>query len=318
LKQLLLKYLSEKKMTRILTPKQLDRYADEGFVVIEDVVPATTILRMKDVLAELVEKSRQVQTHDDVYDLEPGHRPTEPRVRRIKKPHEIDPVFSDLMTAPKFMAILQDLLGEDVRLHGSKLNLKAPHFGSPVEWHQDWAFYPHSNDDVLAAAVMLDDTTVENGAMYVIPGSHKGPTHNHHDAEGYFCGSIDLDTSAVDFARAVACEGPAGSVSFHHVRAVHGSAQNVSTRSRGLLLYEFSAADAYPLMAAGKADWKAFSNRMICGKDTITPRCVATPIRMPLPPAKNQGSIYENQTSGKRYFGFVEQGGKKSVLNPDV
>jgi hypothetical protein len=34
---------------------------------------------------------------------------------------------------------------------------------------------------------------------------------------------------------------------------------------------------------------------------------------MPLPPAKNQGSIYENQTAGKRYFGFVEQGGRKSV-----
>jgi hypothetical protein len=95
---------------------------------------------------------------------------------------------------------------------------------------------------------------------------------------------------------------------------VHGSAQNISTRSRGLLLYEFSAADAYPLMAAGKADWQAFSNRLICGKDTIVPRCVPTPIRMPLPPAKNQGSIYENQTSGKRYFGFVEQGGKKALL----
>jgi len=95
---------------------------------------------------------------------------------------------------------------------------------------------------------------------------------------------------------------------------VHGSAQNTSMRSRGLLLYEFSAADAYPLMAAGKADWQDFSKRMICGNDTIVPRCVATPIRMPLPPAKNQGSIYENQTSGKRYFGFVEQGGKKTVV----
>lgn len=301
-------------MNRILTAKQLEQYSEEGFVIVQDVVSEKTLLRMKEVLADLVEKSRALASHDDVYDLEPGHQASDPRVRRIKKPHVIDPVFKDLMTTPKFVGILQDLLGENVRLHGSKLNLKAPHFGSPVEWHQDWAFYPHSNDDVLAAGVMLDDTTVENGAMYVIPGSHKGPTYDHHDAEGYFCGAMDPEASGVDFSRAVACEGPAGSVSFHHVRAVHGSAQNISTRSRGLLLYEFSAADAYPLMAAGKADWQAFSNRMICGKDTIVPRCVAAPIRMPLPPAKNQGSIYENQTAGKRYFGFVEQGGKKTLL----
>ena len=152
-------------MNRILTAKQLEQYSEEGVVIVQDVVPEVTLLRMKEVLADLVEKSRALATHDDVYDLEPGHQASDPRVRRIKKPHVVDPVFKDLMTTPKFMGILQDLLGENVRLHGSKLNLKAPHFGSPVEWHQDWAFYPHSNDDVLAAGVMLDDTTVENGAM---------------------------------------------------------------------------------------------------------------------------------------------------------
>lgn len=301
-------------MNRILTATQLEQYAEEGFLIVPNLADEATLLRMKEVLAVLVESSRQIVMHDEVYDLEPGHEAAHPKVRRIKKPHAVDPVFSDFMKSPTLVAILQDLLGENVRLHGSKLNLKAPHFGSPVEWHQDWAFYPHSNDDVLAAGVMLDDTTVENGAMYMIPGSHKGPTYDHHDAEGFFCGALNPETCGVDFTRAVACEGSAGSVSFHHVRAVHGSAQNISNRSRGLLLYEFAAADAYPLMAASTADWQAFSQRMICGADTITPRTVSTPIRLPLPPAKNQGSIYENQISGKRYFGFVEQGGKKTAV----
>ena len=49
------------------------------------------------------------------------------------------------------------MIGPDLRLHGSKLNLKSPQYGSPVEWHQDWAFYPHTNDDILAIGVMLDD-----------------------------------------------------------------------------------------------------------------------------------------------------------------
>ncbi|MFM9992093.1 MAG: phytanoyl-CoA dioxygenase family protein [Burkholderiaceae bacterium] len=301
-------------MNRILTPQQVEQYHEEGFIIVQDVVDPATLLRMKEVLAELVQKSRQVSNHNDVYDLEPGHQANDPRVRRIKKPHVVDPVFKDFMYTHKFSSILQDLLGEDVRLHGTKLNLKAPHFGSPVEWHQDWAFYPHSNDDILAAGVLLEDTTEENGAMYVIPKSHKGPTYDHHGPDGYFCGAMDPEACGVDFTKAVACEGPAGSASFHHVRTIHGSAQNISTKSRGLLLYEMSAADAYPLLAVEKNDWQEFSKRIICGKETITPRTVVTPIRMPLPPAKNQGSIYENQTVGKRYFGFVEQGGKKTAV----
>jgi phytanoyl-CoA hydroxylase len=298
-------------MNRFLTPAQVEQYHEEGYVVVEGVVDDVTRQRMKNALNELVEKSRAVSAHDDIYDLEPGHTADDPRVRRIKKPHLVYPVFNEFLYSDKFKAISQDLLGESVRLHGSKLNLKAPHFGSPVEWHQDWAFYPHTNDDVTAAGVMLDDTTVENGAMYVIPGSHKGPTYDHHGPDGHFCGAMDPETCGVDFSKAVACEGPAGSVSFHHVRAIHGSAQNTSNRSRGLLLYEMAAADAYPILA--RDDWKAFTSRLMYGQESIEPRLVNVPIRMPLPPAKNQGSIYENQTAGKRYFGFVEQGGRKTA-----
>ena len=298
-------------MNRFLTPAQIEQYHEEGYLIVQGVVDDVTRQRMKNALAELVEQSRAVSVHDDIYDLEPGHTASEPRVRRIKKPHVVNPVFNEFLYSPTFKAITQDLLGESVRLHGSKLNLKAPHFGSPVEWHQDWAFYPHTNDDVTAAGVMLDDTTVENGAMYVIPGSHKGPTYDHHGPDGHFCGAMDPDTCGVDFSKAVACEGPAGSVSFHHVRAVHGSAQNTSNRSRGLLLYEMAAADAYPILA--RDDWNAFTSRLLYGQESIEPRLVDVPIRMPLPPAKNQGSIYENQTAGKRFFGFVEQGGRKSA-----
>lgn len=301
-------------MPRILTQQQVDHYHETGCVIVENVLDDVMRQRMKNVLADLVEKSRNVTAHDHIYDLEPNHSKAEPRVRRIKKPHEIDPVFNDFMYTAKLSGILQDLLGESVRLHGSKLNLKAPQFGSPVEWHQDWAFYPHTNDDILAVGVMLDDTTVENGAMYVIPGSHKGPTYDHHGADGHFCGAMDPDTCGVDFSKAVPCEGPAGSASFHHVRTIHGSAQNISTRSRGLLLYEMTAGDAFPLLATGKTDWQEFNQRLIAGSPTIVPRVVPAPIRMPLPPARNQGSIYENQTAGKRYFGFVEAGGKTTAV----
>lgn len=295
----------------MLNRTQEEQYREEGAIVVPGVVAGSALARMREVLASLVEASRKVDRHDDVYDLEPGHSGAAPRVRRIKKPHLIDPVFAEFMRSPALLSIVRVLLGDSVRLHGSKLNLKAPRFGSPVEWHQDWAFYPHTNDDLLAVGVMLDDTTVANGAMYILPGTHKGPTFNHHGDDGYFCGALDPQACNLDLARAVACEGPAGSCSFHHVRTVHGSAQNTSDRSRGLVLYEMGAADAFPLLGVG--DYADFRSRLICGEDTIVPRWRETPVRMPYPPARNQGSIYENQTAGKRYFGFVDAEARKTA-----
>jgi len=285
----------------MLSSTQRETYREQGVIVVEGLLDEATRGVMKTVLADLVERSRAVTAHDSVYDLEPGHSSAEPRVRRIKTPHKVHPVFAEFMRSPKLLAVLRDLLGPNVRLHGSKLNLKAPHFGSPVEWHQDWPFYPHTNDDLLAVGVMLDDATVENGAMQVIPGTHKGPTWDHHGGDGRFCGAMDFAAAGLRPEDAVACVGPAGSCSFHHVRLVHGSAQNRSDRSRGLLLYEMAAADAFPLM--GIPDYEDFKKRLLCGRDTIVARIVDCPVRMPLPPALNQGSIYENQTaSTKRFF----------------
>jgi len=289
----------------MLSKAQIEQYREEGCIVVEGVLDEVTRRRMKQVVADLVEKSRNVLEHDNVFDLEPGHTREEPRVRRIKKPHLVDRVFFDFMYNKRLLEIQRALLGPAVRLHGSKLNLKSPRFGSAVEWHQDWAFYPHTNDDILAIGVMLEDTALENGAMLVLPGTHQGPTYNHHGDDGYFCGAIDPASTGIDFSQARPVIGPAGSVSFHHVRLIHGSAQNTSNRPRELLLYEATAADAYPLMGVG--DWADFHGRLLCGEETIVPRFVQTPARMPLPPARNQGSIYENQTaSGKRFFAHVE------------
>ena len=280
----------------------IDRYRRDGYIVVEGLLDEPARLRMKQVLADLIERSRGVSEHDDVFDLEPTHTAAEPRVRRIKKPHLVHPVFAEFMRSPGLVAVLTALLGPSgVRLHGSKLNLKSPEYGSPVEWHQDWAFYPHTNDDLLAVGVLLDDATEENGPLLVLPGSHRGPTYDHHGSDGRFCGAMDPSRDCIDFGSARPLIASAGSCSFHHVRAVHGSAQNRSARPRNLLLYEFAAADAFPLL--GIPDWDDFNARLLVGASTVVPRLVDCPVRMPLPPAQNQGSIYENQSAvTQRYF----------------
>jgi len=285
----------------MITGRDVERYQETGYLVVENVLDDDELAEARLVLAELVAGARGVSTHTEIYDLEPTHRPEAPRVRRIKKPHAVHPFFARLARQPRLVPILQRLLGPDVRLYGSKINLKLPYFGSPIEWHQDWAFYPHTNDDVLAVGVMLDDVGPDNGPMLVLPGTHRGKVWDHH-RDGYFCGAMQPEEcDGLDFDKAVPLTGSAGSITIHHVRLVHGSAQNLSDRSRQFLLYEYAAADAWPLH--NLPDLATFDARMIAGRPSIEPRLAAVPVRMPLPPARHQGSIYENQiATGSRFF----------------
>jgi phytanoyl-CoA hydroxylase len=284
----------------MISDAQVAQYRRDGFIVVPDLLEEAELAEMHRVIAELIAGAAHVEAHTDVYDLEPGHTQQAPRVRRIKAPHKVHPVFDRAIRKPAVIAVLQALLGPDIRLHGSKLNMKSARYGSPVEWHQDWAFYPHTNDDLLAVGVMLDDMTPENGPLLVVPGTHQGPVWSHHGEDGRFCGAVDPAEIASEIERAVPLTGKAGSMSFHHVRLLHGSALNTSERPRKLLLYEVAAADAWPLM--GVASLPEFDGRMLAGKPTIQPRLAPVPVRMPLPPALRQGSIYENQTSATRTY----------------
>jgi phytanoyl-CoA hydroxylase len=289
----------------MLSRADIDRYNRDGFIVVPGVLGDAEVASLREAADELVSKSRTVASHNEVYDLEPGHTAEMPKVRRIKTPDRWDPRFAAMVRHPGIIACLQALWGENVRFDTSKLNMKAAGFGSPVEWHQDWAFYPHTNDDLAAVGIMIDDIDEENGPLLVLPGTHRGPVHDHH-ADGTFCGAIDPAKAQVDFKRAVPCTGRAGSITIHHVRAVHGSAPNISSRSRRLLLLQFRSADAWPLVN-GPTDWGAWHALMVAGEDTLEPRCKALPVRLPLPPASNQGSIYENQRGlTNRFFGTQE------------
>src|SRR3546814_13877072 len=101
----------------------------------------------------------------------------------------------------------------------------------------------------------------------------------------------------MDFDKAVARTGPAGTMTVHHARTIHGSAQNRSARPRRLLLYAYAAADAWPLMGLRPGQsFEDFNDLVVAGEPTGEPRMAAAPVRLPLPPARNQGSIYENHS----------------------
>lgn len=285
-----------------LTPQQVDFYRREGYLVVHDVLDATELKRLHEATLTLLEGARGVSDHTDLYDLEDSHTPESPRVRRLKLPHRHHPAFAELIRSPKVLALLTPLLGPSVRMHTCKLNLKSAAFGAPVEWHQDWAFYPHTNDDVLALGVMLDDFEPDNGPMMVVPGTHFGPIHDHHQS-GVFVGAIDPTLIRDELAQAVPLIAKAGSITLHHARLIHGSAQNTSGRSRNFLLYEAMAADAWPLAGGHFGSLEDFDSRLLCGHPTLQPRMTAVPVRMPFPKAPESASLYQSQKyMANRFF----------------
>jgi ectoine hydroxylase-related dioxygenase (phytanoyl-CoA dioxygenase family) len=286
----------------MLTQAQIDEYAEIGAIVVPDVVSPGDVATLRRVTDGFVERTRALTTHDAIFDIEDTHTPTQPRVRRIKSPHLHHPAYAALVHHPGIIAVLRDLWGPNIRFDTAKLNLKSAGYGAAVEWHQDWAFYPHTNDDLAAVGVMMDDMELANGPLLIIPGSHLAPKVFDHHANGRFCGAMDPGRQEVDYSKAIPLTGKAGSITVHHVRAVHGSAMNTSNRDRRLLLFQFRTADAWPLVTAPKSI-EDFDALMVAGTSTIEPRMTNVPVRLPLPPADLQGSIYENQKGlANRFF----------------
>ncbi len=293
----------------VLTQAQVDEFRDVGAIVVPDRLDKNDLKQIHAEIDRFMDEAREMTASNDRLDLEESHEAASPRVRRIKLPHTISDLFNQLMLSDKILAPARDLIGPNLRLHTSKLNMKSAEFGAAVEWHQDFAFYPHTNDDVLAIGVMIDDMAEENGPLMIFPGTHEGPIFNHH-VDGVFAGAMDLARDGLDPKDGITLTGSAGSISIHHGRVVHGSALNTSDRDRRILFYEMMAADAFPVMGSMTSfgSLEEYNEKMLCGEPTIEPRIKDVPIRIPLPQPDKRGSIYEIQAGLKnRGFGIYDK-----------
>ncbi len=272
----------------MLTKAQIDQHNEIGAIVVPDILSADEMLRLRRVTDEFVERARGVTAHNEIYDLEDSHTPdAAPRVRRIKAAHLHHPEYARLVCHPRISAVLQDIWGPDIRAsippsstdevrrlrRGRRM---APGLGL-LPAHQ--RRFGRGRRDVF------DDMEMANGPLMIVPGSHRGPIHDHHRRR-----HLLRRDGPGQSRRRLRRRGPAHwqgwlSITVHHVRAVHGSAPNVSDKDRRLLLFQFRTADAWPLLgfAAGIEKYKEL---MVCGASTANRglsmrRCVVCRCRGP-------------------------------------
>ena len=274
----------------MLSSEQIESYNTDGYLAVENVLAAEELSALRALTDAFVERSRAVTAHNAVFDLEQEHTAAAPSLRRIKHPVAQDSGYARFTEHNKILDIVTALLGPNVRYHNNKLNMKNPAGGAAVEWHQDWAFYPHTNDDILEVGIALDDMTMENGPLMVIPGSHRGQIWDHHQ-DGMFVGAVTDPNFSPENAKPVVVK--AGGITLHHVRILHGSKPNRSNAPRRMLFIGFCATDAWPLIP-GEDSLEAMNERVVRGAPTIMPRMRDLPVRLSLPRVSGEG-IYAQQ-----------------------
>ncbi len=271
-----------------LTREQIDKFWGDGVLVVEDAVSAEELAGLKQVFESWVEESRLYngdygETLDGRprFDLQPGHRSDKPALRRVQSPEEISDIFANVMRKARTVDFCIDLLGPNLKFHHGKVNSKLPGSATEVKWHQDFPFQPMTNDDIITCLLFLDNVTLENGPLEVIPGSHKGPLYSHwHD--GVFTGAVDPDIIAEQSDKILSCAGKAGSVCLMHSSLLHGSAPNLSDHARTLYIATYYAEDAIELSPNHLPS--RFTHELVRGVKTGKVRCSQYEMLLPAKP----------------------------------
>ncbi|MEM7193895.1 MAG: phytanoyl-CoA dioxygenase family protein [Pseudomonadota bacterium] len=162
------------------------------------------------------------------------------------KPHLVSPWLDELVRHPQILDDVEALIGPDIVLWESDWSVKRAGTGDYVPWHQDSPYWNLSSDDVVSVWVAINDVTVDNGAMMVVPGTHAKGQLGEIDADGnlhqaYADGQRTTDENCMfPFAHlktdytdeAVSVELDAGEYSIHSVHLIHGGGPNPSDKDR--------------------------------------------------------------------------------------
>ncbi|XP_053734731.1 probable alpha-ketoglutarate-dependent hypophosphite dioxygenase [Synchiropus splendidus] len=205
-------------------------------------------------LQEAQEAFRQLEkTHGEAY--------TQYSLHNIHLQHKW---AMDLAKHPKLLRVMMALLGPDVILLDSRFICKYPtvqqeqrrsethpESGLPyVAWHQDMRYWAVAGGPVISVWLALDDTTKENGALQVIPGSHKSGMFPHHQALRHgnmLTVNQEIPSELLPSQQALLCPLSAGQMSVHDGFLVHASDPNMSQRRRCGFVVRYVSTSAFPI-----------------------------------------------------------------------
>lgn len=244
-------------------------YARDGFVVVPDALSPDDVDRLR------ADATRLCREHDESI----GATPAASEAALLRRylclhfPHKASEVALEAMKAPAVVDVLTRVIGPNVKAMQSMLFIKSE--GKPGQaWHQDEHFIPTRDRSLTAAWIALDDATIENGCLWVIPGSHRRgvlyPDHEQDDPrfdctkEAYGFPYTDDDAIPVEVA--------AGTALVFNGYLLHRSLENSGRHGyrRALVNHYMSAGSLLPWMSADGEFFGEYDFRdivMVAGED---------------------------------------------------
>jgi len=241
-----------------LGPAVYDFYREQGFLVVHDAVSAAEIAQLKSEALAVCRQERGPLAMKFKDKAAESAFPTAAALKQmpddeamahflcIHQAHKTSPVLRGFLDHPAIVQVLTGVIGPDVKCMQSMLFIKSS--GKPGQaWHQDEDFIPTRDRSLAGAWIAMDDAVIENGCLWILPGSHKPgvlwPMYPHDDKR-YDCTHMSYDFPYRD-ADAIPVEVPAGAVVFFNGYTLHKSEPNILNRGfRRVLVNHYMSAQS--------------------------------------------------------------------------
>ena len=202
----------------MVTAENVRQYEREGYTLCLQVLSPAELRSFTETINQYV-----------VQETAHGRRP-----EHLDAPHIADPRFLKLCAHPSILDAVEPFIGPNIVLFASQIICKAKGDGLEVPWHQDGIYWDLEPMNVITLWLAIDESTVENGCMRVVPGTHTRGPIEHVEIENPQTKVLHRGIPAREFdaSKWVDCVLPPGGASFHAPYLIHGSAPNRSTKRR--------------------------------------------------------------------------------------
>ncbi len=172
--------------------------------------------------------------------------------------HLASPALTAVATDRRWAPVVLPLLGTgDARLYWEQAVAKPPQARTELPWHQDNGYTPLEPEEYVTCWLALDDADVDNGCLWVIPGSHLHGTMRHRNGEGPF--RVGHDGPPED---GVPVPVRRGSVLVFSSLLLHRSGPNTTDRPRTAWILQYCSA-----AAASALSGRVLDDRLLLARD---------------------------------------------------
>src|SRR5262245_43381834 len=218
---------------KVLTPEQVARFNRDGYLMPCRIFTDAEIVELRRYFDRLL--ARYLAEGQDSYSISSAHL----RHGRVW----------DVLTSPRIVSIVADLLGPSVVAWGSHFFCKMPGDGKTVSWHQDASYWPLTPSKAVTMWLAIDDADLGNACMRFLPGTHVLGHLTYTLSETDASNVLNQIVPGVEkYGEPVYVELKAGEASVHSDLLLHGSEANTSSRRRCGLTLRYTAGDVRAYM----------------------------------------------------------------------